>query len=303
MGIFSKSIRIAKYVRNYADTVKRSPAYIRVYKNIANKLEQFERESKQTLKNDNFGYKDFCAFIDFLNRQGLKQNTVRSLADKLKFILSLMIRDMYKVNSTAFQVRIKSEFVTSVYLSVDEVKQLYYYKHYDKAQRIVVDLFAVGCFTGMRYSDYSTLNSNNIQCGFIVKKTKKTGVVVKIPIHPIVREILERYDGFPKYKGSKQNFNKVLKTAVRRNGFNQEILCEFTQGGKIVRQVKRKYEMIASHTARRSFATNAYLAGIPIARIMMLTGHQSETSFFKYIKIQNTENAEELAHHAFFAIA
>ena len=302
MGIFSKSIRIANYVRNYAETVKRSSAYIRVYKNIANKLEQFETESKHTFKNDNFGYKEFCSFVDFLNRQGLKQNTVRSLTDKLKFILSLMIRDMYKVNSTAFQVRIKSEFITSVYLSVDEVKQLYYYNHYDKAQRIVVDLFAIGCFTGMRYSDYSTLTSNNIQNGFIVKKTKKTGVVVKIPIHPIVREILERYGGFPLYKGSKQNFNKVLKTSARRNGFSQEILCEFTQGGKIVRQVKRKYEMVSSHTARRSFATNAYLAGIPIARIMMLTGHQSETSFFKYIKIQNTENAEELARHSFFSV-
>ena len=155
----------------------------------------------------------------------------------------------------------------------------------------------------MRYSDYSTLKNDNIQSGFIVKKTKKTGVVVKIPIHPIVREILESYGGFPRYKGSKQNFNKVLKTAARLNGFNHEILCEFTKGGKIVRQVKRKYEMVASHTARRSFATNAYLAGIPIARIMMLTGHQSETSFFKYIKIRGDENAEELAHHTFFATA
>lgn len=303
MGIFNKTIRIVDYVKKYAATVKRSAAYIRVYNNIANKLEQFEIESKQTFKNDNFGYKEFCAFVDLLNRQGLKQNTVRSLTDKLKFILSLMIRDMYKVNSTVFQVRVKAEFVTSVYLSIDEVKTLYYFKHYNNSQRIVVDLFVVGCFTGLRYSDYSTLSSDNIQGEFIVKKTKKTGVVVKIPIHPIVHEILERYDGFPLYKSSKQNFNKVLKTAARLNGFSKEILCEFTQGGKIVRQVKRKYDMIASHTARRSFATNAYLAGIPIARIMMLTGHQSETSFFKYIKIKSDENAEELAHHAFFATA
>lgn len=100
----------------------------------------------------------------------------------------------------------------------------------------------------------------------------------------------------------KSGFRRALNMKIMKTypEINQHWLI--SGEGKIVKEVRKKYEMIASHTARRSFATNAYLAGIPIARIMMLTGHQSETSFFKYIKIRGDENAEELARHAFFQL-
>lgn len=62
-----------------------------------------------------------------------------------------------------------------------------------------------------------------------------------------------------------------------------------------------KWQVISSHTARRSFATNAYLAGIPVFRIMLITGHKTEESFFRYIRIGKAENARELAQHPFFA--
>lgn len=45
---------------------------------------------------------------------------------------------------------------------------------------------------------------------------------------------------------------------------------------------------------------NMYLAGIPTAKIMLFTGHQTEDSFFKYIRIGKQENAKELAEHPFF---
>ena len=53
-----------------------------------------------------------------------------------------------------------------------------------------------------------------------------------------------------------------------------------------------KYEFISSHSARRSFATNAYKRGISPLLIMSITGHKTETEFFKYIKIDDQEKAE-----------
>ena len=301
MGIFDKKARIAEYVRKYAAAVRRGAAYVRVYKNIAAKLEGFEAATGRPYRNDNFGYAEFTSFVAYLEGQGLRRNSVRNVCDKVKFILSLMAKDAYKVNLSAFQVQVKAEYVTTVYLTVEEITRLYHYTGFDKAARLAVDLFVVGCFTGMRFSDYSTLTAENLDGDFIAKKTRKTGVTVKIPTHPTVREILANYGGFPPYRGSKQNFNKVIKNAVRKVGIRQAVLCEYTKGGEIVREVREKWQMVASHTARRSFATNAYLAGIPIARIMMLTGHQSETSFFNYIKIRSDENADELSRHPFFS--
>ena len=57
---------------------------------------------------------------------------------------------------------------------------------------------------------------------------------------------------------------------------------------------------ITFHTARRSFATNAYLAGLPPISIMKITGHKTESSFMKYIKISEKENAIQLKGHEFF---
>lgn len=57
--------------------------------------------------------------------------------------------------------------------------------------------------------------------------------------------------------------------------------------------------MVTSHTARRSFATNAYRAGIPSLSIMQITGHSTETSFMKYIRISKEENAIALSKHTF----
>jgi integrase len=78
------------------------------------------------------------------------------------------------------------------------------------------------------------------------------------------------------------------------------VLYERTDGTKVVRKRMKKYALVSSHTARRSGATNMYLAGIPVARIMLLTGHKTEQAFFKYIPIGKQENAKTLLEHNFF---
>jgi hypothetical protein len=69
---------------------------------------------------------------------------------------------------------------------------------------------------------------------------------------------------------------------------------------KIERKNHLKWQLVSSHTARRSGATNMYLAKIPTFRIMLITGHKTEQAFFKYIRITSEENAVILANHPFF---
>lgn len=61
-----------------------------------------------------------------------------------------------------------------------------------------------------------------------------------------------------------------------------------------------KCDAISTHTARRSFATNAYKAGVPTIAIMKVTGHKKESNFMKYIKVSAEENAEMLKSQPFF---
>ena len=62
----------------------------------------------------------------------------------------------------------------------------------------------------------------------------------------------------------------------------------------------RKFEKVTTHTARRSFATNAFMQKLSPLSIMAMTDHKTETSFMKYIRISKEENAQLIQDHKFF---
>jgi integrase len=88
--------------------------------------------------------------------------------------------------------------------------------------------------------------------------------------------------------------NSYLKEIGELVGIDEKTTRTFTKGGLKASQLYKKFELITTHTARRSFATNLYKAGFPSLSIMKITGHKTETSFMKYIKISHEENANKL---------
>ena len=85
-----------------------------------------------------------------------------------------------------------------------------------------------------------------------------------------------------------------------RAGIKEPVTIERSKGVFIVGQVIEKYNLVTSHTARRSFATNAFLAGVPTLSIMKITGHKTEASFMRYIKMSAKDNAIKMQQHPFF---
>ena len=301
--IFSnkKYCNAVNYILAYARNSKRTPAYKRCYRNIARHISTYEENRGIIVTSDNFTDLILDDYISFLKEKNLFQNTIGSIVDKTKYMFRRMNRDGYKVNQSVFDVSVAQEQTSAVYLSSEEIELVYNITVRGEEQRIARDLFVIGCLTGMRFSDYSKLTSKNIIGNTIHRKTKKTGESVIVPMHRIVREILTKNNGnFPEYVNSLQSFNTIIKRICKRAGINDKMLVERTRGNKIERISLKRYQMISSHTARRSFATNAYLAGIPTARIMLITGHKTEQAFFQYIRINKKENARELSEHPFF---
>lgn len=130
-------------------------------------------------------------------------------------------------------------------------------------------------------------------------QTTKTGTKVVIPIHWVVQEILDRGFDF-ETKMYDQKINAYIKEVGKAAGICDSVMINRNIGGHPVQEVHPKYELITTHTARRSFATNAYKAGIPTIAIMKITGHTRETTFLRYIKVSEDENAEMLKNHDFF---
>ena len=94
--------------------------------------------------------------------------------------------------------------------------------------------------------------------------------------------------------------NKCLKEIAELARIDKPIECTITKAGILQKNTFPKYELITTHTARRSFATNLYLADVPSISIMKITGHRTEKSFLKYIKVTQEQNADKLLNHPFF---
>jgi integrase len=93
---------------------------------------------------------------------------------------------------------------------------------------------------------------------------------------------------------SKTYINYVVKDICKLAGINSPEQKQTTRHGMTVTKNVEKWELVSTHTARRSFATNAYKMGVPSITIMAITGHKTETSFLKYIKVTPQEHATKI---------
>ena len=118
-----------------------------------------------------------------------------------------------------------------------------------------------------------------------------------IPLHPIVLEIWHKYNGVLPQSISNQKFNDYIKEVCALAGVDGAELKNITKGGLRAQHSFKKYELITSHTARRSFATNLYLSGFPSISIMAITGHKTERAFMAYIRVTEREHSELLRPH------
>jgi integrase len=195
-----------------------------------------------------------------------------------------------------------AEASENIYLSEAELKTLKITIMPNKHLEFVRDFFLLACYTGVRSQDYSKLNKSNlINDGKMFKvRTEKTDEEVIIPIHPEAKRILEKYNGTPKTI-SNQKFNEYIKIVCEIAGLDEMITLSMTVAGKRVSTTKPKFKCVSSHTARRSFATNAYKVGVPSLAIMAITGHRTEKVFLHYIKVTKEEHAMLSSEHPFFA--
>lgn len=238
-------------------------------------------------------YLKFKAFLD--NNKGYKPNTTATHLRDLKAVMTeAKNRGMH--NSTAYlAIKKKFENVDTVYLTMDEINKLYEYK-LGGVKSMVRDLFVLGCHTAMRFQDYSEMDISHISNGRITIKTKKTDTTVIIPAHPRVLEILNKWGGKAPFV-SLTVLNKVIKDICQEMKIFEQLVP--VKEGRRTTYIER-WNLISSHTARRSGATNMYLSGIPAQSIMKITGHTSEASFMKYLRFDKEENAEILAKSSFF---
>ena len=263
-------------------------------KNIKDDFSVFDRQFQEVFINWAYTSKNYSS------------NTIPASFSVLKVWLNDAARQGLIKDDTFKSYISKSDEVDNIYLTEDEISRLYALDIPMLKSKGIIDtkstieetrdLFIIGCWTGLRQSDLNHLEKALFDVEAteptITVVTEKTSEKVKIPMHRYIKELYAKYEGkFPKMR-DKSRFNEHLKELGRLAEINDEVIIKENRGGKVTSIKYKKYQLIKSHTARRSFATNLYLKGAPTISIMKLTGHTTEANFMKYIKVTREENAQ-----------
>ena len=283
-----------------------APITIKGFPKLKRTLERYALDTGRSINYDQFTIDFYHHLKAWLTDRGLTLNYVGALLKDFKLLLK-QSHDEGLHENTVFQHRDFKrlvEEVDNVYLSEEELTRLYDLD-LTTAPRLdrIRDLFLIGCYTGLRFSDFSELRPENITHNgqILTRRTLKTGGRVSVPLNPNILAILTKHAGVPPRTITNQRMNTYLKELCQRAGFTERIELGRTKGGFRETRVLEKWELVTTHTARRSFATNAFLAGVPTISIMKITGHKSESVFMKYIKVTTEQNALLLLSHPHFS--
>ena len=278
---------------------KLQPSSVDGYRTTKGYLLNFQEHTGLELPLNDFSQSDIDKFSDFLiideeYAMNTHSNAMMNLMQVIKYAAKLKRIPGTKITELEFDTR--REETDSIYLTEDEILQLLEIKNFDDpVHEHVRDVFVVGCFTAMRFSDYSSIDTTairNNRLGFI---QKKTGAKVTLPIHPVVNSILKKYDNTLPAVPPNNEFNRIIKLVGEKlPSLHVPFTKQVTYGRELKEFVDLKYTFLQTHTARRSFCSNEYLKGTDPLIIMSISGHRSHKSFMRYIKVSGDQFADKL---------
>ena len=209
----------------------------------------------------------------------LKQATVYRSIQRVKKIIQFAIAENYLKKDPFHLYKNKKYKTVIVYLTDEELKRLEKHTFNQIRLQQVKDLFIFCCYTGLAYTEMTTLTTNNIEVGFdgnewIQMIRKKTNRVISIPVLPKAKEILEKYENeLP--KTSNQKFNSYLK----------EISALLSIDKKLTH-----------HIARKTFATTVLLYNdVPMEIVSELLGHSNvKVTQASYAKVVQQSVSKEM---------
>ncbi len=277
----------------------KSKSSLKNYHAVTKHLKAFQAYSKRKVDFDNINLDFFYAYVSYLEKIGLSVNTIAKDIAIVKVFMGEAV-DLGYTENMLFRHKkftFNEEETEQIYLNEEELNQLKRAEIANEKLDRVRDLFLFGAWTGLRYSDFSNIEPHHIvqiDDGYFIKMiTQKTKELVIIPCNPIILETFKKYE---------RNAN-MLPRAISNQKFNEYIkkVCELAglhQKGKLNKSPElRICDLVSSHTARRSFATNYYLQGFPAIDLMKITGHKTERSFLKYIRVSKLDTAKRLNEH------
>lgn len=294
----------------------------KVWSNFLGILKRFIQISPFTWKDINKALAD--RFVSFMEKNGYMVTSINKYIICFKAMIQNAMDQELHNNLIALRAFSKKKIqetdkAKEIYLTKAELQALYEMP-LEGLKDKVRDVFLVGCYTCQRFSDYARLEKENFTT--TAKGTKvvrivqeKTGNDVVIPIlNDNLLHIAEKY-GYDIPKVNDVILNRYIKQilkelsstvpslarkertllTMKEREKEKQGLVSFERDNK-GNVIKPRYELVSSHTARRSGITNLYLSGnFDTYQMMSISGHKDEKTFYEYIKLSSDEVADSIA--------
>ena len=269
------------------------------YISTLNFLKDFQNDTNYSIRFDNLNSGFYEKFRDYAFEE---RNTLNNYFGKLiagtKTFMTWSHERGYHQNLDYKKFKTIQNTIEVIYLTMDELMTLYNHPFESKRLEHIRDFYCLGCFTGLRFSDLKQLKTSNIYDDHIKLNIQKTKTIDhKIPLNKYALSILEKYrntlyDPLPKISG--QKFNKYIKECCEIVGIDTPINITRYIGKKRIDKVMPKFDLITSHTARKTFVTNSLVLGMKEMVVRNITGHKDDSSFRRYVEIAEDFKKSEM---------
>ncbi len=287
------------------------------FRTINGRLERYQQHTNEVLFFESITFEWAERFKEFAKKIDLDPNTLKkhfedmgtilnhyySEQEKLGFTLTDDFRDKTKFRKVAGT---HSSEPTPLYqkeiealMNFQPKKDISFVNNKGEKEVITVNgqfrtkkLFLLSCFTGLRFSDVSSLKKGHIQDDTIVIKAQKTdrnkdAKNLHIPLFSYAKDILEEINfDIKKLKLANQTINKYLKVILKEIGIDTIMIdYSYSLTAERTEQDLPKYELVSFHSGRDTFITSCLIAGIDVPTVMSWSGHSKYETFKKYIRL------------------
>ena len=212
------------------------------------------------------------------------------------------LRDNTNLTYKTFKPTLKMTQKKVIYLTKEEMTRIRNLELTGEKAYLdpIRDIFLFCCFSGLRHSDVNNLRRSDIKGDHIEVTTVKTADSISIELNKVTKAILEKYKDTPFKDGkvlpnyTNQAMNRDIKELCKLAGINEEIRVTTYKGNVRTDKIQPKWELVGTHTGRRTFIVNALSLGITPNIVMKWTGHSDYKAMKPYIDIVDSIKASSM---------
>lgn len=222
------------------------------------------------------------------DKDNCSHNTTMKYIKNFKKIVKYCFENGWMKSNPFATVKLRIKKVDKGFITDEEINRILKKEFSCERLRYVADIFLFGCFTGFAYADLKKMSKENLITGidgqlWITANRKKTDMESRVPVLPIAKKIIEKYEKHPYCR--EHNLLLPVMSNQKLNAYLKEIadLCGI-------------HKNLTSHIARHTFATTITLNNdVPIESVSKMLGHSSISMTQIYAKLLDKKVAQDMS--------